>query len=102
MNEPEVRRLSEVREELDPQGDKVDKDDLLGEDLQIRKVKPWTNNKGKQVCRVIAVVVSSGELVHFSGGEPMWNSIKDFQDQFPLTAQIVKVDHQPHPFYILE
>ncbi len=86
----EVKSLAELREELDPQGEKAEKENLVGQPLVIQKIKPWVNSKGKQAVRIVAVVQSTGELVHFSGGEPMWKGVADYVDHVPFVAELVQ------------
>ncbi len=96
------RSLAALREEFDPQGAAIEKDNILGEELLVQRLKPWKSKKGQDCVRVIAVLVSTGELVHFNGGTPMWNGIKDFAEHVPFTARITLNGEGDSQFYLLE
>lgn len=103
MAKDDIRTLASLREELDPQGEAKQKEDLLGETLLVQKIKPWTNSKGKQAVRIIATVESTGELVHFSGGEPMYKGVIDFAAHVPFAAELLKSEMKDGTeFWLLE
>lgn len=99
----DVKSLSQLMEEFDPQGEKVEKEAYLGHQLTIQKIKPWKGDGGKMCVRVIAVDESTGELIHFNGGEPMYNGVKDYVDKVPFTCQLAQYPAKNgKDFWVLE
>jgi hypothetical protein len=97
-----IKTLAQLEEELHPEGEKVPKDEMLQEDLEIQRIKPW-KKAGKQNVRVTAIRVSTGELVVFNGGEPMYDAVKDHIESVPFVAQLGKYPSSTgHDYYILE
>ena len=98
----DLKTLEQLQIELQPQGEKIDKEEFLGVPLTIQKVKPWKSD-GKNNVRIIAVNNDTGELVHFNGGQPMHDGIIDFADHVPFVACVAKYEAKSgRPFYILE
>lgn len=103
MAKDDIKSMAELLEELDPQGEKAEKEDLLGVELVVQNIKPWVNTKGKQAVRVIAVRQDTGELVHFSGGEPMWKGVEKLVSHVPFKASLLQMETKDGtPFWLLE
>jgi hypothetical protein len=98
----QLKTLAELSEELDPQGDKVAKAELLGRPLRIETLKLW-KKQGKQNVRVIAIDPETGQRVHFNLGEPGYHSIEKVLGHEPFYATIKRtmIDDE-HYFDILE
>lgn len=97
-----VKTLAALQEELDPQGEKLVKADLEGQDLQVMKIKPWKKD-GKWNCRVIAIVRATGQMGHFNLGEPGWNGIAEYVGYCPFVARLKAVDvGRDDPMWLLE
>lgn len=98
----QLKTLAQLQEELDPQGEKVEKADLVGVDLQVEKIKPWVKD-GKTNCRVICYRMDTGERVHFNLGEPGWNGISEYVKYVPFVAHLKAVDvGRDDPMWLLE
>lgn len=97
-----VKTLAQLQEELDPQGEKLEKADLEGQDLQVIKLKPWKKD-GKTNVRVIVIVRATGQMGHFNLGEPGWNGLQEYVAYVPFVARLKAVDvGRDDPMWLLE
>ena len=89
MDDNEIKTLAQVKEEVDPQGEKIDKEDYLGEALILEKYQTWQDGDDTKI-HIVAIVQATGERVHFSGGVAMYNSVKASLGHWPVIAMLVK------------
>ena len=98
----EYRTLKEIQEEIAPEGEAVDKDEILDTPLIVQRIKPFTGKFGPSV-RVYAVRQDTGELVHFTGGQPMRDALADVAEYLPFVATLTKGETSAgREFYKLE
>lgn len=86
----DIRTLADVKEEVQPEGRKTDKEDLVGVPIVIMRCNFFTGDWGPAVY-VVAAVHETGEYVNFTGGTNIREQLEPFVDYLPLATRIVKI-----------